>query len=50
MSDKELGFENLAFYQHALKLLKAAYKLIAELPSQERYNFADQLRRASLST
>jgi four helix bundle protein len=50
MSDKELGFENLACYQHALKLLKAAYKLSAELPVHERYNFADQMRRAALST
>ncbi|GAB4498089.1 MAG: hypothetical protein OHK0052_10840 [Anaerolineales bacterium] len=50
MSDKELGFESLAFYQFGLRLLKAVYKLAAELPQQERYNFSDQLRRAALST
>jgi four helix bundle protein len=33
-----------------LKLLRAAYKLAKELPHYERYNLADQLRRASLST
>lgn len=50
MSDKELGFDGLAFYQLGLKLLKAVYKLAAELPAHERYNFADQLRRAAQST
>ena len=50
MSDKELGFESLAAYQHSMKLLKAVYKLSAELPAHERYNFSDQMRRAALST
>ena len=43
------GFENLACYQHALKLLSAAYRLAERLPPSERYNMADQLRRAALS-
>jgi len=49
MSEQEKGFEGLASYQHALRLLKAAYKLAGELPAYEKYNLADQVRRASLS-
>jgi four helix bundle protein len=44
-----LGFESLKFYQLALKLLEAAYRLADTLPPHERYNLADQLRRAALS-
>jgi four helix bundle protein len=49
MSEQEKGFEGLASYQHALRLLKAAYKLAEELPAYEKYNLADQIRRAALS-
>ncbi|HJZ50517.1 MAG TPA: four helix bundle protein [Roseiflexaceae bacterium] len=45
----ERGFENLEFYQDSLKLLKAAYRLAGEMPDYERYNLADQLRRAACS-
>src|SRR5215213_5700018 len=45
----EQGFENLEFYQDSLKLVKAAYRFASELPDYERYNLADQLRRASCS-
>lgn len=45
----EQGFENLEFYQDSLKLLKAAYRLAGEMPEYERYNLADQLRRAACS-
>ena len=47
MSDR--GFESLDFYRDSLKLLKAAYRLAASLPDYERYNLADQLRRAAVS-
>lgn len=47
MSDR--GFENLEFYKDSLKLLKAAYRLAGSLPDYERYNLADQLRRAVVS-
>lgn len=50
MQKEEKGFEGLVCYQHALKLLRAAYKLAKEMPNYERYNLSDQLRRASLST
>jgi four helix bundle protein len=43
------GFENLEFYQDSLKLVKAAYRLASEFPDYERYNLADQLRRAACS-
>jgi four helix bundle protein len=49
-TDRTQGFEELRCYQFALKLLEAAYKLAAELPDYEKYNFASQLRRAALST
>ena len=43
------GFEDLRFYQEALTLLKISYELAKSLPSSERYNLADQTRRAALS-
>jgi four helix bundle protein len=49
MSEQEKGFESLASYQHSLRLLKASYKLAESLPAHEKYNLADQIRRASLS-
>ena len=45
----EKGFEGLACYRHGLRLFDAAYRLAARLPVHERYNLADQLRRAALS-
>ena len=42
------GFEDLRFYQESLELLKVSYELANSLPTSERYNLADQLRRASL--
>jgi hypothetical protein len=32
-----------------LKLVKAAYRLASDMPEYERYNLADQLRRAACS-
>ncbi|MEH2150764.1 four helix bundle protein [Nostoc sp.] len=46
---QDRGFESLDFYQDSLKLLKAAYRLANSLPSCERYNLSDQLRRAACS-
>jgi len=45
----EKGFEGLASYQHGLRLFDAAYRLAARLPTHERYNLTDQLRRSALS-
>ncbi|MCK4473097.1 MAG: four helix bundle protein [Anaerolineae bacterium] len=43
------GFEDLDCYQLALLVLKEAYKVANHLPAVERYNLADQMRRASVS-
>jgi len=41
------GIDDLKFYQLALKLLQAAYKMAAELPDYEKYNLAAQKLRAA---
>jgi hypothetical protein len=46
---KQLGFEDLDCYQLALQVLKEAYRVANHLPAVERYNLADQLRRAATS-
>ena len=43
------GFEDLRFYQDALELVRLSYALARKMPPEERYNMADQLRRASTS-
>ncbi|MDZ8032743.1 four helix bundle protein [Nostoc sp. DedSLP04] len=43
------GFESLDFYQDSVKLLKAAYRLADRLPTFERYNLSEQLRRSACS-
>jgi len=43
------GIDDLTFYQLALRLLQAAYKMAAGLPDYEKYNLAAQVRRAALS-
>jgi four helix bundle protein len=43
------GFEDLECYQLALEVLREAYRVIGCLPSEERYNLGDQLRRAATS-
>ena len=48
--DKEQsGFEDLECYQLGLQVLREAYRVIGCLPAQERYNLAEQLRRAATS-
>ena len=42
-------FEDLIFYQEALNLVRMAYRLAEKMPQTERYNMADQIRRASVS-
>jgi len=41
---EEARFEELRFYQAAMRLLKAAYRLAEKLPKYEKYNLASQLR------
>jgi four helix bundle protein len=43
------GFEDLECYQLALQVLREAYRVVRRLPAEERYNLADQIRRAAVS-
>jgi four helix bundle protein len=50
MVEKELrGFEDLECYQLAMDVFREGYRVAALLPNEEKYNLADQLRRASTS-
>jgi four helix bundle protein len=50
MTEKELrGFEDLECYQLGRKVFQEAYRVVGLLPSEEKYNLADQLRRAATS-
>ena len=50
MSEKEMrGFEDLECYQLAMMVFREGYKVADLLPIEEKYNLADQLRRASAS-
>jgi len=42
-------FEDLECYQLALSVVREAYQVVQRLPSEEKYNLADQLRRAAVS-
>ncbi len=43
------GFEDLECYQLALQVLQEVYRVVKRLPVEEKYNLADQMRRASVS-
>ena len=43
------GFEDLDCYQLAQQVLKEVYRVANRLPAIERYNLADQMRRAATS-
>ena len=43
------SFEELEVYKAAREFRKKIYKLIKGLPPEEKFNLADQMRRASLS-
>ena len=43
------SFEDLEVYKAAREFRKKIYQLIKKLPPEEKYNLADQMRRASLS-
>ena len=46
---KEYAFEKLEVWQISRSLLKNIYDIPAKFPSEERYGFSGQLRRAGLS-
>jgi four helix bundle protein len=43
------SFEDLEVYKAAREYRKKIYQLIKELPKEEKYNLAGQMRRAALS-
>ena len=43
------SFEELDLYKTAREFRKQIYQIIKELPSEEKYNLANQMRRAALS-
>jgi len=50
MAEKEMrGFEDLECYQLAMSVFREGYKVASLLPVEEKYNLADQLRRAATS-
>jgi four helix bundle protein len=50
MTGKEMrGFEDLECYQLAIKVFHEGYRIASLLPPEEKYNLADQLRRAAIS-
>jgi four helix bundle protein len=46
---EQRGFEDLDCYQLALQVLREVYRVVRQLPQEERYNLADQMRRAAVS-
>jgi four helix bundle protein len=46
---EQRGFEDLDCYQLALQALREVYRVVRQLPQEERYNLADQMRRAAVS-
>jgi four helix bundle protein len=46
---EQRGFEDLECYQLGLQVLREAYRVARRLPTEERYNLAEQLRRAATS-
>jgi len=43
------GFEDLECYQLALQVLREVYHVVKRLPPEEKFNLADQMRRAAVS-
>jgi four helix bundle protein len=46
---EQRGFEDLECYKLALSVVREAYQVAQRLPPEEKYNLADQLRRAAVS-
>src|SRR5512135_1454139 len=46
---EQRGFEDLECYKLALSVVREVYHVAQRLPSEEKYNLADQLRRAAAS-
>lgn len=49
VDQKSRGFEDLECYQLAMNVFREGYRVAGLLPVEEKYNLADQLRRACTS-
>ena len=49
VESEQRGFEDLECYKLALSVVREAYQVAQRLPPEEKYNLADQLRRAAVS-
>ncbi len=50
MAEKDMrGFEDLECYQLAMNVFREAYRIASLLPVEEKFNLANQLRRAATS-
>ena len=49
VESEQRGFEDLECYQLALSVTREVYLVAQRLPAEEKYNLADQLRRAAVS-
>jgi four helix bundle protein len=49
MMVEQRGFEDLVCYQLSRQVYQEAYRVAKELPSEEKYNLAPQIRRAATS-
>lgn len=50
MTDREMcGFEDLECHQLAMQVFREGYRVASLLPTEEKYDLADQLRRATTS-
>jgi len=45
----QLNHQNLLVYTHARQLITACYKITNLFPGEEKYNLAQQIKRASVS-
>jgi len=43
------GFRDLLVWQRSVEFVVRVYKLIEQLPNEEKYALADQMRRAAIS-
>ncbi|MGD0947298.1 MAG: four helix bundle protein [Candidatus Binatia bacterium] len=46
MTEATRGYRELIAWQKAMQLVPAVYRLVKQLPAEERYALSDQLRRA----
>lgn len=48
-SDEKKGYEQLQAWQKAMDLAEEIYRLLPQLPTEERYELGSQIRRSAIS-